>query len=538
MKRKIKPNTGIRFRRWQGAAYSVFADMNTINHGCLVNATPGAGKTIFGLGSFIRQYQALKVSKLVVVVPQDKLRMQWADVGHKLGLNLLPMIGHRNTYGFNGIVMTYQQLDGMIIQLTRYCQVNNVMLICDEIHHAGEKKSWGNGLLESFSLAPKKLLLSGTPFRHDENKIAFVRYDKNNTSIVDYSYSYPDAVSEGVCRPVVFHSEDAAIVYDKNGKMNAGRVSEGLEHSLTIATMKGNFLKHLIKKSDSLLDKAREESDPNAGGIVFCRDQTHAYEVQGEFLKILGYQPDVVVSDSVGSHKLIDKFRASSARWIISVRMISEGVDIPRLRVGLFITNYTTRLFFIQALGRICRGDGFAYFVFPAAPALAKIAAQINKEMQHVVHIKPLPDKQAELFDDLFSDEDPGEGEKKNPIYVHDVELVGSEIFFNGESLFLDEGKYPELPLYEYLMNLKVLINRNVNNIAMRVGVPPAAIHNEWITNLKQPAQDDCSPQELKQKFNWSEGRLSYENSLCFKKAESRIPKRKILTKRGDYGKI
>lgn len=143
MKRKIKPNTGIRFRRWQGAAYSVFADMNTINHGCLVNATPGAGKTIFGLGSFIRQYQALKVSKLVVVVPQDKLRMQWADVGHKLGLNLLPMIGHRNTYGFNGIVMTYQQLDGMIIQLTRYCQVNNVMLICDEIHHAGEKKSWG-----------------------------------------------------------------------------------------------------------------------------------------------------------------------------------------------------------------------------------------------------------------------------------------------------------------------------------------------------------------------------------------------------------
>lgn len=107
---------------------------------------------------------------------------------------------------------------------------------------------------------------------------------------------------------------------------------------------------------------------------------------------------------------------------------------------------------------------------------------------------------------------------KKNPIYVHDVELVGSEIFFNGESLFLDEGKYPELPLYEYLMNLKVLINRNVNNIAMRVGVPPAAIHNEWITNLKQPAQDDCNPQELKQKFNWSEGRLSYENSLCFKK--------------------
>jgi len=194
----------MKFREWQDNAFKIVKEREC----SLISATPGAGKTFFGLASYVLLANSGEVDFLIVVVPSDNLRIQWAESAHGLKLNLLPMVGHKNISGFNGIVMTYQQIDSLTSMVQRICTVHNVMLIADEIHHAGEKKSWGEGMKYCFQGVLRKLLLTGTPFRSDINRIPFVFYDDNGESRTDYEYNYRNAIEDGVCRPVIFHSMD------------------------------------------------------------------------------------------------------------------------------------------------------------------------------------------------------------------------------------------------------------------------------------------------------------------------------------------
>jgi len=52
---------------------------------------------------------------------------------------------------------------------------------------------------------------------------------------------------------------------------------------------------------------------------------------------------------------IIQQFRYAQTKWIISVGMISEGTNIPRLQVCCHLTNIKTEMHFRQILGRILR---------------------------------------------------------------------------------------------------------------------------------------------------------------------------------------
>jgi superfamily II DNA or RNA helicase len=83
--------------------------------------------------------------------------------------------------------------------------------------------------------------------------------------------------------------------------------------------------------------------------------------------------------------------------------MVSEGVDIPRLRVGVYASTVVTELFFRQAVGRFVRwtrglASQKAYVYLPDDPRLRQHAFQIAEARRHV--LRPPADR-----DDEFSQE-------------------------------------------------------------------------------------------------------------------------------------
>ena len=96
----------------------------------------------------------------------------------------------------------------------------------------------------------------------------------------------------------------------------------------------------------------------------------------------------MVLSDDPGASARIATFAASTERWLVAVRMVSEGVDIPRLAVGVYATSASTPLFFAQAIGRFVRarrpGETASVFL-PSVPHLLGLASEMEAERDHVL---------------------------------------------------------------------------------------------------------------------------------------------------------
>ena len=83
--------------------------------------------------------------------------------------------------------------------------------------------------------------------------------------------------------------------------------------------------------------------------------------------------------------------------------MVSEGVDVPRLAVGVYATVTTTPLFFAQAVGRFVRarkrGETASVFL-PSTTALLALAAELELQRDHVLGRKVTDE------DDMFAAEE------------------------------------------------------------------------------------------------------------------------------------
>jgi hypothetical protein len=93
----------------------------------------------------------------------------------------------------------------------------------------------------------------------------------------------------------------------------------------------------------------------------------------------------------MGASKRIQAFAHSADEWIVACNMVSEGVDIPRLRVGVYATTVTTKLYFRQFLGRITRqttrpnGVQVGYCYQPADLRITHLAQEVEQEQLHFV---------------------------------------------------------------------------------------------------------------------------------------------------------
>src|SRR5690606_5352570 len=282
------------------------------------------------------------------------------------------------------------------------------LVILDEIHHAGDAKTWGEATEEAFGDATRRLALTGTPFRSDDSKIPFVTYEPDEAgfprSRADHSYGYADALADGVVRPVVFlaYSGDAHW-RDSAGEEHTARLGEPLSAEQTARAWRtaldpaGDWISAVLRAADTRLRQLRASGIPDAGGLVIATDQERARDYAELLEHISGERPAVVLSDDPQSSSRIDEFAKGTQPWMVAVRMVSEGVDVPRLAVGVYATSASTPLYFAQAIGRFVRarrpGETASVFL-PSVPVLLDLAAQLELQRDHVIG-KPHREKNA-----------------------------------------------------------------------------------------------------------------------------------------------
>lgn len=400
MKKNIITSKLFELREWQQEAFrSVLNASDSGKMDFLCVATPGAGKTKFALKAAHHFLLNNLCDRVVVVTPSEGLKRQWAyEAANFAGIDLDP--DFTNNQGieasdFHGVTVTYALLG----QDKKQVHVQNTFskrtfVIFDEIHHAGESLNWGDAIKRSFEGAVFRLAISGTAFRSDDAPIPFITYN-NNVSVADYTYSYERAIRENVCRPVYFTIHDGTMKwkvgaqeFEHNFKdyLTPDQVSKRLKTALD---PKGNWVKDVLKDSDEKLTEIRR-THHNAAALVFAATQRHAKEIASVIKQLTGEEPPVVVSDDGDGSDKIDSFKHSSSRWLVSVRMVSEGVDIPRLRVGVYFTNIKAELYFRQAVGRFVRvitglHHQDAYIFIPQDKDIVKLAETIQIERDHAL---------------------------------------------------------------------------------------------------------------------------------------------------------
>jgi superfamily II DNA or RNA helicase len=400
-------------RAWQSAAMADY--MQRSPRDFLAVATPGAGKTTFALSVAAELLGRRVVDRIIVVAPTEHLKLQWAEAAARAGVPIDPTYSAgkgKISSDYLGVAVTYAGVAVNPLAMRVRTERFKTLVILDEVHHAGDALSWGEGVREAFEPATRRLALTGTPFRSDVNPIPFVTYapgaDGVPRSIADYSYGYAQALADHVVRPVLFLAYSGEMTWrTRAGDEIAARLGEPLTKDLTSQALRtaldptGSWIPSVLEAADRRLSEVRRHV-PDAGGLVIATDQDSARAYAKVLRRISGEAPVVVLSDEKAASKKIAQFATSEARWMVAVRMVSEGVDVPRLAVGVYATTTSTPLFFAQAVGRFVRarsrGETASVFV-PSVPALLGFASEMEVERDHVLG-RRITDE-----DDLFAAE-------------------------------------------------------------------------------------------------------------------------------------
>jgi len=373
--------------------------MTAWDSGCfLLNAAPGAGKTRPALELARRLLKAGEITRVAVVCPTSPLTRQWARAAGHLGLHLAPDAPDlRPPPDFAGVAVTYARVASAIGPFVLTC-TPGTLVIADEVHHLGDDLAWGNAFEKAFARASRRLLLTGTPFRSDATPIPGVHYGRHGVAVPDFTYGYDDAVREGNCRPVSFIPFDGTLQWRSGDDViEAGfnDVLPGRESSrryrTAISTELDDGLPRILRDAHARLEHLRRSGGHrDAGGLVVAADAAHARRVALVLREVSGEAPTVVVHTDPRAHAKLEAFRNGTRRWIVAVNMVSEGVDIPRLRVGVYATAAKTALIFRQIVGRFVRvipgrRAECSWLYLPGDPVLQAHAADVERELLHVL---------------------------------------------------------------------------------------------------------------------------------------------------------
>jgi superfamily II DNA or RNA helicase len=573
------PQTNSRpLRAWQKSALQRYEEQSPKDF--LVTATPGAGKTTFALTLAARLLSRREVARVIVVCPTDHLRMQWADAADAMGIVLDP--GLTNAVGpvragTQGYVTTYAQVAGKPMLHAARASTVKTLVILDEVHHAGDGLSWGEAVEEAYGRAARRLCLTGTPFRTKaDERIPFVRYEEDSfegdngdrgvglVSRADFTYGYKEALADNVVRPVVFAAYTGTSRWRNSaGEVVAASLSEAGTKSVemqawrTALDPKGQWVPHVIAAMDDRITHLRETGMPDAAGLILASDQDDARAYAKIVRRVTGKAAEVILSDDPKASKKIERFATGSARIAVCVRMISEGVDVPRAAVLAWMTSYRTPLFFAQAVGRVVRARGThesATVFLPAVRPLLTLAASMEEERNHVMpppktvvgdelDLEPLPPKEKEeglpqwealeadaRFAHVLHSGTAHTGEGSGPTVVvgaEDEEFLGipglltpaqtAELLSkrddelrvriaashrNGDDDFLVVEDHPEESdagrSWRDAAELRREINRLVNRVAAKTSSPQAVVHTQLRQSVPGPPSASASVDVLR----------------------------------------
>lgn len=517
----------MQLRRWQQQALDVYErflarGLQTI----LWEATPGAGKTTAALNLCLHQITHRETNKVVVVVPTTHLKVQWAAAATRFQLDLDSRFKtqHGLSRDFDGLVVTYQQVANRPAPFQALARKSVVVI--DEIHHAGEGHQWGDSLRQAFDSARFVLALSGTPFRSDNSAIPFVSYDRHGESQPDVVYTYGEAIEDRVCRPVAFFTYGGDVAWHEGGETVEAGFADDLFGSLAARRLRvalepeSGWVEPMLRDAHQMLTDVRKEH-PDAGGLLVAADQAHARELAAMLTNISHTKPVVVLSDDNDASKKIKMFGESDSQWIVACNMVSEGVDIPRLRVGVYATTITTRMYFRQFLGRMVRitpepeGTQVAYVYLPADPRLKRLAEEIESEQKHVLRLRPQDERwQGRTLESGGEEGEPGWSALRSTNSGLDAVIV------SGQQLALfDDPAYAQQPkLVRQSINKKVeervqtltksekkrLLTQQIRELAGRLfhqtGMPYNEIHSRLNKQQKVISQAKCTEEELEER--------------------------------------
>jgi len=395
----LRPDLLTSLRNWQKAAYGAY--FRVPRRDFLLVATPGAGKTAFALTVAAELLARREIAAITVVTPTEHLKHQWSRAASQLGIALDP--AYRNAQGrasadYTGVAVTYAQVAAHPALHRQRTEYRRTLVIFDEIHHAGDALSWGEAVRDAFEPARRRLGLTGTPFRSDANPIPFVTYlpepGGSRRSAADYVYGYGPALQDNVVRPVIFLAYSGEMRWQSRagdeaaGTLGAPMTPDQLALAWrTALDPAGAWIGRVLEAADRRLAEVRRGM-PDAAGLVIAGDHDDARAYAAVLRRITGTRPVVVLSDDPAASGKIARFTGSEDRWMVAVRMVSEGVDIPRLSVGVYATSVGTALFFAQAVGRFVRvrqrGETASVFL-PSIPVLLGYAAELEAERDHVL---------------------------------------------------------------------------------------------------------------------------------------------------------
>jgi superfamily II DNA or RNA helicase/ribosomal protein L40E len=412
----------ILLRDWQGDAltkalawYTTAADRHFV-----INAAPGAGKTRAATAIAAELIDMGLVERVIVIAPRKVVVEQWAKQFEQCtGRTMAQITGKDSALGALSadLCATWTAVRGLEDAFQAVCRSARVLVICDEHHHAAIEAAWGRSADSAFADAAYALILTGTPVRSDGAKSIWLEQDRHGVLTYaeegSYTLTYGDAVNLGYCRPVTFHRHrgeftvlnDGGESFDVSADVAANvpadhPVVRHLQKALDFYRVaktpsyeadgktprRQSYHGSMIEAASAKLDELREEM-PSAGGLVIAPRIDVAEAFAKLITEIEGEPPMIVHSETSTTDIKIAMFRKKAAiRWIVSVGMISEGVDIPRLRVLVYLPAGTTELMFRQAVGRVVRSSGprdttRAYVVMPAFQTFEGYARRIEDDM-------------------------------------------------------------------------------------------------------------------------------------------------------------
>ena len=376
----------------------------------LIVACPGAGKTT-ATGALIAQHFALRPAReqqVIVICPSTELRYQWADSLAEWGIHLNPEWSGTQPWSrdFHGVSLTYAGVSSSATELVLRKLVRpGAVVVLDEVHHAAEQRSWGTSLAKAFQYAGLIVALSGTPFRSDGRRIPFIRYDDQDVAVSDFEYGYAHAVHDRICRPVNFHVRTGDVQWFSDEEY-AAHFDDDVPDDVARQRLRAALAPEHEHVQGSLRDAnerllQRRESEPDAAALAICIDAAHARAVAAALAEISGQEPEVILSAEASAHERLRQLRSTDHPWVVSVRMISEGVDLPRLGLLAMLTTVRTELHFRQAVGRVIRTrpgqppDRPADVFLLGDPSIRRLAEHMEEEQRP--GLKPVSSRPSDL---------------------------------------------------------------------------------------------------------------------------------------------
>jgi superfamily II DNA or RNA helicase len=379
-------------RKWQKRFVDKYELSNKKDF--MLGVIPAGGKTL--AASFVAASKLLaNPSRKIIVVSSTRIvKRNWKHVLSKY-FNIQIESETKKFDGslapdFQGISTTYQAVAMCPLVYARFCNRHDCFVIWDEIHHAGinlenPNLNWAAAIQEAFEKRTWGLPLSGTPFRSDDFKIPFLEMEGNGYKI-DFKYDYPEALEDKIVRRITFHRYHGKLDVVSYGEPETWDTKDDLSREksgkfLSRVLWEKEYAIGLLEEAHNLLLQARIKSY-RAGCLVLCINIAHANQVASWLKELTGEEPDIILSDEEVANSTVDEFSSSNKKFLVTVKEISEGVDIPRL-IGLaWMANTRAPLFFRQGCGRIMRRQGIhdrkAFCVIPVDPILEENALEIE----------------------------------------------------------------------------------------------------------------------------------------------------------------